>query len=94
MKRLIIDGILDLHTFRPAEVADLLPEYIRECRQKGINEIRIIHGKGKGILRKRVIQILEKHPHVLSYGPALDHSGWGATIVHLKAQKKPPHTHH
>ena len=43
-----IDGVLDLHTFSPREVKDLVPEYIGECLRRGITEIRIIHGKGTG----------------------------------------------
>ena len=44
-----IDGILDLHTFRPNEVKDLIPEYLAACRERGILQVRIIHGKGTGI---------------------------------------------
>ena len=45
-----IDGVLDLHTFRPADVGDLVPAYLAECRKRGIYEVRIIHGKGIGVL--------------------------------------------
>ena len=47
-----IDGTLDLHTFHPSEVADLVPEYLDECLRRGIDHVRIIHGKGKGVLRR------------------------------------------
>ena len=62
-----IDGILDLHTFRPKDVKELVPEYIDACLKRSIFQIRIIHGKGTGALRKTVHSILEKHPDVISF---------------------------
>jgi DNA-nicking Smr family endonuclease len=80
-----IDGSLDLHTFRPGEVRELLPEYIAACRGKGILEIRIIHGKGTGVLRETVHAILKRMPEVDSFKLAAEErGGWGATIVTLK----------
>jgi DNA-nicking Smr family endonuclease len=80
-----IDGILDLHTFRPGEVKDLVPEYLKACRKKGIIEVRIIHGKGSGTLRRTVHSILVRLPEVVSFQLAgEDSGGWGATIVLLK----------
>ena len=82
--RLPIEDSLDLHTFKPREVADLLDDYFEECTRAGIFEVRIIHGKGKGVLKKRVLGLLERHPRVISYGPApLEAGGWGATLVRL-----------
>ena len=78
-----IDGTLDLHTFRPKEVPSLVRDYVNLCRERGIYEIRIIHGKGKGILRRTVHGILENHPLVAGYHDAHDGSGWGATIAYL-----------
>jgi len=80
-----INGTLDLHTFHPREVKDLLPEYLALCREKGILEVRIIHGKGTGALRETVHSILKRLPEVVSFGLAGETSGsWGATIVILK----------
>jgi DNA-nicking Smr family endonuclease len=79
-----IDGTLDLHTFKPNEVKDLIPDYIEACLEKKIYQIRIIHGKGTGTLRKIVHSILEKHPDVIRYGQDDITGGWGATIVELK----------
>ena len=79
-----IDGVLDLHAFLPRDVKDLVPHYLGLCREKGILQVRIIHGKGKGVLRERVHSILRKEPAVASF--ALDPGGaggWGATIVIL-----------
>ena len=86
-----IEGVLDLHTFSPGDVKALLPEYLSACREKGIFEIRVIHGKGTGTMRKTVHSILKKLPGVSSFGTAGEYSGgWGATIVILDrgAQKR------
>jgi len=79
-----IDGILDLHIFSPKEIKELVPEYICACQEKGIHQIRIIHGKGTGTLRTIVHSILEKHPDVESYRLDSGSSSWGATLVNLK----------
>lgn len=62
-----IDGILDLHTFQPKEVKDLLPDYLAACREQGILQVRVIHGKGTGALRKTVHSILGRLPEVISF---------------------------
>lgn len=86
-QKLPIDGIFDLHTFNPEDLGSLIPQYIQECLKEGIHEIRIIHGKGTGNLRRSVHALLERNPHVQSYSLAGDRSGWGATIVSLKREK-------
>lgn len=78
-----IDGTLDLHTFRPQDVKDLVPDYLTECRERGIVLVRIIHGKGTGALRETVHSILKRLPEVERYYLAADTSGWGATMVEL-----------
>jgi DNA-nicking Smr family endonuclease len=81
-----IDGVLDLHTFQPREVKDLVPDYLLECRKCGILEVRIIHGKGIGALRRTVHAVLSRLPEVASFGLAMeDAGGWGATLVRLRA---------
>lgn len=82
--KLPIDGTLDLHTFRPDDLGSLIPTYIEECLKEDIYEIRIIHGKGTGNLRRSVHALLDRNPHVKTYSLANDRSGWGATIVSLK----------
>ena len=80
-----INGTLDLHTFRPADVADLLPEYIGECLARDIVELRIIHGKGRGILRAHVRRILQRDPRVADMRNADEQAGsFGATLVTLR----------
>ena len=79
-----ITSELDLHNFRPRDLGDLLPEYLRQCQEKGIYEVRIIHGKGTGALRAGVIKLLDRLPMVTSHRPADSRSGsWGATMAVL-----------
>jgi DNA-nicking Smr family endonuclease len=67
--QLPIDGVLDLHTFQPREVKELVLDYLSACSERGIFQVRIIHGKGTGQLRRTV--------HA-QFG------GWGATLVELR----------
>ena len=84
-----IDGILDLHTFQPREVKDLLPDYLAACLERGILQVRVIHGKGTGTLRRAVHSILERFPEVISFRSAgEDEGGWGATLVELRPGEK------
>ncbi|HLV01204.1 MAG TPA: Smr/MutS family protein [Acidobacteriota bacterium] len=82
--RIPITGTLDLHTFRPGEVRSLVPGYIEACLEEEIYQLRIIHGKGKGVLRQIVHSILSKHPSVVSFGHEEGAGSWGATIVRLR----------
>ncbi len=83
-----IDGVLDLHTFQPGDVKDLVPEYLSECRKRGILQVRIIHGKGTGVLRETVRSVLRKLPYVESFKTAEELAGgWGATTVELRGLK-------
>jgi DNA-nicking Smr family endonuclease len=80
-----IEGILDLHAFHPREVKDLLPEYLMACREKGILEVRIIHGKGTGMLRETVHALLKRMPDVVSFRLAGQDAGsWGSTVACLR----------
>ena len=77
---------IDLHTFRPEEVADLLDDYFRACIKKNIVVVRVIHGKGTGALKKRVHAVLKNNPRVTAFRDAAPEAGgWGATLVELKA---------
>lgn len=85
-----IDGTLDLHTFHPREVKDLVAEYLAACRERGILEVRIIHGKGTGALRETVHAVLAKLPEVREFKLAgEDRGSWGATLVRLHPQGRP-----
>lgn len=80
-----IDGVLDLHTFQPRQVGELVVVYLEECRRRGILRVRIIHGKGIGNLRRTVHAVLAGRPEVVEFHLASGASGgWGATIVHLR----------
>lgn len=80
-----INGVLDLHTFSPGDLSTLIDEYIDACLEKEIYEVRFIHGKGTGNLRRGVHALLERNPHVTGYQQAGEPGGgWGATIANLK----------
>lgn len=79
-----VDGELDLHNFHPKEVKPLVLAYLEACLARGITEVRIVHGKGIGNLRRTVHALLDRHPRVRRYRLA-GHGGgsWGATLVDL-----------
>ena len=84
-----IDGVLDLHQFRPSEVKYLLQDYFEACLEKGIHDVRVIHGKGTGTLRETVHGQLRKSPLVESFQLGDLGSGmWGATLVRLKGDEQ------
>lgn len=84
-----IDGVLDLHAFSPKDVKTLVPDYLQECRQRGIAEVRIIHGKGTGTLRRTVHALLARMEMVAEFRLADETGGgWGATLVTLRAAGK------
>ena len=83
-----IDGTLDLHTFRPGDIKQLIPDYLAACLERNILYVRIVHGKGTGTLRRSVHAILERLEDVESFTAAgMGAGGWGATLVTL--QKRP-----
>jgi len=79
-----IDGVLDLHQFRPADARDVVGDYLDACREKGVVDVRIIHGKGKGVLRRIVHSVLNAREDVETFRLATDTGSWGATILRLK----------
>jgi len=80
-----IEDSIDLHAFSPKEIPSVVEEYLEQCIQAGIYEVRIIHGRGKGVQRRIVQSILAKHPRVASFKDAPPEAGgWGATAVFLK----------
>lgn len=85
-----IDGVLDLHAFRPAEIASLIPDYLGECRKRGLIHIRIIHGKGTGILRRLVHAQLARIDYVTDFRLGDTTNGsWGVTMVTIRPPDRP-----
>jgi len=88
-----IDGTLDLHTFQPREVKELVIDYLAACQKRGILQVRIIHGKGTGTLRRTVHAVLARLPQVVSFRSGEEDAGsWGATICLLRPTKQRPTT--
>ena len=80
-----VDGTLDLHLFPPPQVREVVKEYIQACLERDITELRIIHGKGKGVQRRIVHSLLDSHPSVVAYRhEGGSGGGWGATVVDLR----------
>lgn len=80
-----ITGELDLHTFRPQDLGELIPAYLQECAARGRREVRLVHGKGTGALRATVHALLRRSPLVETFRAGDEHSGsWGATIATLR----------
>jgi DNA-nicking Smr family endonuclease len=80
-----ITDVLDLHSFRPAEVADVVRDYLDAAWEKGLRELRIIHGRGIGVQRQTVRTLLSRDPRVAGFGDApAEAGGWGATWVRLR----------
>lgn len=83
--RIPITGELDLHTFAPREIAQVVEAYLEACRERGIFSVRIVHGKGTGTLRETVHALLRRSPLVTGFRLGDETSGsWGATLVTLK----------
>jgi DNA-nicking Smr family endonuclease len=80
-----ITDVLDLHSFRPAEVPDVVREYLDAAYEKGFRALRIIHGRGIGVQRLAVRTLLGRDPRVEAFGDApAEAGGWGATWVRLR----------
>lgn len=85
-----ISDVLDLHSFPPGETASVVESYLEAVAEKGIDSVRIIHGRGIGAQRRTVRALLARHPQVLSCSDApADGGGWGATLVTLKPKRAP-----
>ena len=79
-----LTGELDLHTFAPRDIADVVTEYVRACREEGVLSLRLIHGRGKGVQRATVRRALSRLEGVETFADApLGAGGWGATVVSL-----------
>ena len=80
-----IEDALDLHAFAPRDVRSVVDEYLRQAVAHGFGEVRLIHGKGKGVQRAAVQKLLSEHGLVLRFFDApSDRGGWGATVAVLR----------
>ena len=80
-----IEDSIDLHTFAPRDIPDVVDSYLEAAREGGLREVRVIHGRGKGVQKERVRQVLESSEHVEAFEEATpERGGWGATVVRLK----------
>jgi DNA-nicking Smr family endonuclease len=81
-----ITGELDLHAFAPRDIPSVVEDYLEACRERGLLEVRLVHGRGKGVQRAVVQRVLRSLPEVEAFGDAPPGSGaWGATLVRLRA---------
>ena len=81
--RVPIEDSLDLHTFTPRDIKSVVEEYVNAAHEAGLREVRLIHGRGKGIQRGIVQQALERHPLVEEFWDAAE-SHLGATVARLR----------
>ena len=81
--RLPIEDSIDLHTFAPRDIKSVVEEYVNEAHRAGLREVRLIHGRGKGVQRGIVHAALERHPLVECFGDAPE-THLGATVAVLR----------
>jgi DNA-nicking Smr family endonuclease len=81
--RIPIEDVLDLHTFSPRDIKSVVEEYVTAAWERGLREVRLIHGRGRGIQRAIVQQALERHPLVVEFWDAPE-SHLGATVARLR----------
>ena len=86
MDKIRITDTIDLHTFLPAEIEEIVQEYLYQCHKKKFRVARIIHGKGIGVQRETVRAILAQSPYVDSYTDGPD---WGSTTVFFRSGSRP-----
>ena len=83
--RIPIEDSLDLHAFKPADVRSVVDAYVAEAHAAGFMEVRLIHGRGRGVQRASVQALLARHPLVVGFANAPpERGGYGATIVWLR----------
>ena len=79
-----IEDTLDLHPFAPAEIPEVVGSYLESAVEAGFEEVRLVHGKGRGVQRERVRRLLAVHPLVRGFREATPgRGGAGATVVTL-----------
>jgi DNA-nicking Smr family endonuclease len=81
--RVPLEDTLDLHSFNPRDIPSVVEEYLNAASEAGLREVRLIHGRGKGIQRGIVQKVLEQHPLVVEFWDAAE-SHLGATVARLR----------
>ena len=82
-----LEDHIDLHPFAPRDIPSVVEEYVWQCHEEGLREVRLIHGRGKGVQRRIVQSALEKNPLVESCHDAPpERGGWGATVAVIRAK--------
>jgi DNA-nicking Smr family endonuclease len=81
--RVPIEDAIDLHSFAPRDVISVVDEYLRAAREAGFTQVRLIHGRGKGVQRADIQRLLRDHALVEQYWDAPE-SHLGATLVRLR----------
>jgi DNA-nicking Smr family endonuclease len=82
-RRIPIEDVLDLHAFAPRDIKSVVEEYVTAAWDLGLREVRLIHGRGRGVQRGIVQQALERHPLVVEFWDAPD-THLGATVARLR----------
>jgi DNA-nicking Smr family endonuclease len=81
---------LDLHGYYPEQIRRMVPDFIENAVALDLDEVKIIHGKGRGKMKAAVLRMLSDHPLVASFRDAPSYSsGWGATIIRLAKPRNP-----
>ena len=80
--RVPIEREIDLHAFAPRDIPSVVDEYIAAAADAGLEEVRLIHGRGRGVQRGIVQAVLERHPRVSEFWDDTD-AHLGATIARL-----------
>jgi DNA-nicking Smr family endonuclease len=83
MTRIPIEPSLDLHAFHPRDIKSVVEEYVNAAYEAGLREVRLIHGRGRGVQRGIVQAVLEKHPLVVEFYDVSE-SHLGATVAVLE----------
>ena len=81
--RVPIEGALDLHAFQPADAVSVVEEYLTAAAEAGLTEVRIVHGRGHGVLRAQVQQAIDRHPCVVEFWDD-PRSQLGATLARIR----------
>ena len=86
--RIPIEDAIDLHAFAPRDIKSLVDEYVTAAWERGFREVRLIHGRGRGVQRGIVQQALDRHPLVAEFWDAPD-AHLGATVARLQDSGQP-----